>query len=546
METAIRWSPSSTLSEQRFLIADVKDRFFKRCRVEEYNGKILRHKVISTQNKAPGFRAFDWAPHDETLVAVGSWSGEMTILHIDDSLPNISLPAKRQRLCNAVSFSRTGLLAAGLEGIRNDFSLNLWDINQRLPFVMSLGSGVSRSYVEPYRKFASSEAISSIKFFSGQPEVFVAGIKSKGIRIYDLRENNGNPSLLFKTDAVFNIAIDPLDENYFACAGLPDERSIQIWDCRSGVPAMTGPTSDTSSQAERPVLEYKNVFGTPKSAPRKSDGSGVMVSTIWSLRYCKGKSGCLGALASTGDFKIFETKNGYSSGGEEHTAAVQLDNGSLLGDDSSMLTKRIHQVECAFDDVHKGRSEKERIVAFDFTNLASSKGTPSIITLRGDHSVGIVELNGAPSALGVSSLGDIVVSRSYETIFRSQGGPNEDDFISTTLRKFEALEEEDVAGILSKVHLEGSDASTQAHTQRLSSRQLHERFLQVSNPGQSVTIPEALTLSTITRHRCSEGYLFDCKRNLVILRDDPWLQRLWNWIDSAYCDSLMTVTNGTD
>lgn len=540
METAIRWSPSSTLSEQHFLIADVKDRFFKRCRVERYDGKSFQHGVISTHNKVPGFRAFDWAPHDETLVAVGSWSGEVTILHIDDSLPNVSLPAKRQRLCNAVAFNRTGLLAAGLEGIRNDFCLNLWDINQSLPIVSSPGDGSSKRFVEPYRRFASSEAISSIKFFSGQPEVFVAGIKGKGIRIYDLRENTGNPSLLFKTDSVFNLAIDPLDENYFACAGVPDERTIQIWDCRSGAPysaAMMGSTLELGTQAEKPVLEYKNVFRQQKPSPRKTDGSGVMVSTIWSLRYCKGKGGCLGALASTGDFKVFETKHGYSSASEQHRLNQQLDYEMPPGDDCSMLTKRIHQVECAFDDVQKGRPERERIVAFDFTNLASSKGTPSIITLRGDHSVNITELKGAPSALGISSLGDMVVSRPYESIPRSHEHSNEDEFVSTTVRRFESHQEGSVADILAKVHLEDSTTDATVQRQRLSSRKLHEQLLQARGPSPKITIQGALTLSTVARRRCDEGYLFDCKKNIGILRDDPWLQRMWTWVNSV-CLSL--------
>jgi len=554
METAIRWSPSSTLSEQHFLIADVKDRFFKRCRVEHYNGETLQHGTIATHSKVPGFRAFDWAPHDESLVAVGSWSGEVTILRIDDSPPIVSLPAKRQRLCNAVAFSRTGLLAAGLEGIRNDFCLNIWDINQRLSTVSSPGSGSSKSFVEPYRRFASSEAISSIKFFNGQPEVFVAGIKGKGVRIYDLREKTGNPSLVFKTDSVFNLAIDPLDENYFACAGVPDDRTIQVWDCRSGVPfsaAMMGSVFDLSIQAEKPVLEYKDVFKPQKPANRKFDGSGVMVSTIWSLRYCKGKGGCLGALASTGDFKVFETKHGYSPAGEQLKTPEHSDYEMPSGADHSMLTKRIHHVEYAYDDLRKGRPEKDRIVAFDFTNLASSKGTPSLIVLRGNQTIDIVELDGAPSALGVSSLGDVLVSRPYESISKSHETKNEIEFLSKTVRRFKPREEGRIAELLSKVYFAGfgtglTDAAKTADipSRELSSRELHERTFQAQGGNSKFTIQEALTLSTAARRRCAEGYLFDCRENVEILRDDPWLQRLWRWIDREIAalteDTLLT------
>ena len=541
METAIRWSPSSSLDEQHFLIADVKDRSFKRCRVDEYDGKTLQHETISTHNKVPGFRAFDWAPHDETLVAVGSWSGEVTILRIDDSSPNISLPAKRQRLCNAVAFSKTGLLAAGLEGIRNDFCLNIWDINQRLPMVSSPGSSSSKPFVEPYRRFASSEAISSIKFFSGQPEVFVAGIKGKGIRIYDLRENTGNPSLVFKTDSVFNLAIDPLDENYFACAGIPDERVIQVWDCRSGAPfsaAMVGSTSDFGSHAEKPVLEYKNVFKPQKPPVKKFDGTGVMVSTIWSLRYCKGKGGCLGALSSTGDFKVFETKHGYSPPDQVHKEQQHLDLDEPGGGDFSMLTKQIHRIEYAYDDLRRGRPEKERIVAFDFTNLGGCRGTPSVIILRGDQNVGIVELNGAPSALGVSALGDLIVSRPYESIPRMHQPQDEKSFVPRTTQRYKPQEKGNITQLLAKSYLDDSaddhiDTGEVTNTQRrrLSSRELHEQHFR-NGMSPTLSVEEILTISTIARRRCDQGYLFDCPRNIEILEGDPWLQRLWRWIRS--------------
>ena len=315
METAIRWSPSSTLSEQRFLVVDVNGRSFKRCKVEQYDGKNFQHSIQSTYSKVPPFRAFDWAPHDETLVAVGQWSGEVTVLRIDDISSNVSLPAKHQRLCNAVAFSRIGLMAAGLERVRNDFCLNIWDVNQRFPAVLSQGSGAAKPFVEPYRKFASSEAISSIKFYIAQPEVLVTGVKGRGVRIYDLRENTGSPSLHFQTTSVFNLAIDPLDENYFACAGAAKDTTIQIWDRRSGIPytALTlGSGSDFGVQAEGPVVQYAEAFNTPKVSPQRRGSEGSDVS-IWSLRYCKGKSGYLGALASNGDFKVFETKHEYSS-----------------------------------------------------------------------------------------------------------------------------------------------------------------------------------------------------------------------------------------
>jgi hypothetical protein len=156
METAIRWSPWSTTAEQRFLNVDVAGKVFRLCRVTEFDGRNLDYEVLSTHSKVPAFRAFDWSPADESLVAVGQSSGDATILRmVGDSQESMSFPIRNQRYCNAVAFSTHGLLAAGLDKVRNDFCLNIWDVNQRLS-VSSRGTGVNRQVVEPLRKLASS------------------------------------------------------------------------------------------------------------------------------------------------------------------------------------------------------------------------------------------------------------------------------------------------------------------------------------------------------------------------------------------------------
>lgn len=560
METAIRWSPSSTPSEQRFLLVDVNGHSFKHCKVEQYDGKNFQHKTLSAYSKVPPFRAFDWAPHDETLVAVGQWSGEVTILRIDDASPSISLQAKHQRLCNAVTFSRTGLLGAGLERVRNDFCLNIWDVNQRLPTVSSPGGGPPKPFVEPYRKFASSEAISSIKFFTAQPEVLVAGVKGRGIRIFDLRESTGNPSLHFKTDSVYNIAIDPLDENYFACAGAPKDTMVQIWDRRSGSPytaASLGSGLEPGAQPDRPVLEYQEMLSGHKGSTQVPnwDGSGPKTSSMWSLRYCKGKSGCLGALSSNGEFRVFETKHSYSSSTEQHKAGQHPDYDIPNTNDNSIMTKRIHHIEQPFDNERSPRHENERIVAFDFTNLAGSRGRPCAILLRGDQSISVVELGGVPSALSVSPLGGVIVSKINKSNSNLDKFLPENDFVTKTIREIYPPQEGLIADSLITLRERGdtmtnreADLSAETRSKRegslWSSRQSHERFFETQFTRAKLSMEEALIVSTVARRRCEEGYLFDHKRNVEVLRDDPWLQKLWRWIGRKW--HVFEQTNRAD
>jgi WD repeat-containing protein mio len=191
-ETAIRWSPSSTSTNQRFLSVDVTGKSFKLCKVTAFNDKNVDYEVLSTHLKVPGFRAFDWSRFDESLIAVGQSSGEATILRMDgDSNESISFPIRNQRCCNAVAFSSHGLLATGLDKVRNDFCLNIWDVNQRLATKTpkSLGNDRYGYALEPLRKLASSEPITSIEFFRDQPDTLVTGVKGQFVRLYDLRGN---------------------------------------------------------------------------------------------------------------------------------------------------------------------------------------------------------------------------------------------------------------------------------------------------------------------------------------------------------------------
>lgn len=98
-----------------------------------------------------------------------------------------SFPLRNQRYCNAVAFSSHGLLAGGLDKVRNDVCLNVWDVNHRIMTGSSRGTLASdRQGAEPLRKL-SSDPITSIKFFREQPDTLVAGVKGQFLKLFDLR-----------------------------------------------------------------------------------------------------------------------------------------------------------------------------------------------------------------------------------------------------------------------------------------------------------------------------------------------------------------------
>lgn len=178
MEAAIRWSPHSTEENPRFMVVDVASNRLRLCEVQDFGCSDFKYKNITHKGKLPNFTAFDWSKNRESVVAIGLSTGEAAVLRLDDE-SNIpySFSIKHSRKCNTIAFNTESYLATGLDRVRNDFSLNVY----------SLDSDLRSSSTEPLRKLSSSEAITSIKFFSEQPETLLAGVSRQCIRLYDLR-----------------------------------------------------------------------------------------------------------------------------------------------------------------------------------------------------------------------------------------------------------------------------------------------------------------------------------------------------------------------
>lgn len=181
MEAAIRWSPHSTPYNPRFLIIDVASNRLRLCQIESYSKSRVNYKQICLRDKLPNYTAFDWSKKDPGIVAIGSASGEAIVVTLDPDKPDNdyvhSFSIRHQRKCNSIAFSSKNLLATGLDRVRNDVCLNIYDLNDSRFTTKD----------DPYKKLASSEAISSIKFFAGQPDTLVAGVSRQYVRIYDLR-----------------------------------------------------------------------------------------------------------------------------------------------------------------------------------------------------------------------------------------------------------------------------------------------------------------------------------------------------------------------
>ena len=184
MEAAVRWSNISQDS-QKFLIADVAGNRLQICEIEEVVGRHVNFKTTCHRDRLPNFTAFNWCRHDESLVAIGTSLGESKLLRIEPDRPSVdiqSFPVKLQRKANSLAFSKEGLLAVGLDRIRGDSSLNIYD----------LGPDSVENRSEPIRRLTGAEVITNVKFFNDQPQTLLAGSggvarHGQNLKLYDLR-----------------------------------------------------------------------------------------------------------------------------------------------------------------------------------------------------------------------------------------------------------------------------------------------------------------------------------------------------------------------
>ena len=298
------------------------------------------------------------------------------------------------------------------------------------------------------------------------------------------------------------------------------------------------------------MIQYAESFDTTKTAPQRRGSEGNDIS-VWSLKYCKGRSGYLGALASNGALKVFETKQEYSSLKEQYKVQQNPDYHIPNTTEHSIFTKRIHHIEHARNKIDPP-PKKVRIAAFDFTNFAGSEGTPCAIILRADQSVDILELDGAPSALSASSSGKVIVSKVRNTsMSHSEKSSFEDPFLTSTVHLIKPHAYGSVADFLlsprggrvtnRKVDPNLTLKSHIRDGKLWSSREAHEKYISSRFSDKQLSMAEALTFSTVSRGRCSEGYLFDCKKNIEIVRDDPGLQKMWTWISRKWQIPLVSI-----
>ncbi|OAG06396.1 ubiquitin-protein ligase-like protein E3 [Paraphaeosphaeria sporulosa] len=507
MEAAIRWSPHATQHLPRFLIIDVATNRLRLCQIEKYEKNKVKYKQLCLRDKLPNYTAFDWSKQDEAVVGIGSASGEATIVQIDPDRPQgefiHSFPIRHQRKCNSIAFSSKNYVATGLDRVRNDVCLNIYDLNN--PNVTSTS--------EPYKKLASSEAISSIKFFTNQPDTLVAGVSRQCIRLYDLRDSSTSGVAQYPTRQVHNIAIDPLDENYFISAGTTGDPTVTVWDQRY---------VKQRSNNDGAVLDFRPIVDNSHSA------------TIWSLRYSGTKKGTFGVLANTGEFKIIELA--------QHSHHPEPDRSMKAGPhnqawESQHYTKVSHNLRYPSYDARSGKQDLSRVVAYDFMSPGNPFAGPSALALHPNREIGILRIPPPAPRINVTALEEIYKDRTPIARPSPREGAVADDLIElqnqTLSDKLEVKPDprDSLNGRLDRLNVETSHRSIPLESASHSSHQMHQDLLTLAYPTVKLPVDDLLKVLQTQKRRCQEGYNLDCRKNKDIVSNDPWLVDAWNLVE---------------
>lgn len=274
------------------------------------------------------------------------------------------------------------------------------------------------------------------------------------------------------------------------------------------------------------ALQFKNVF-TAKSS-------------IWSLRFSKTNRGCLGALASNGHLKTYDIAKDYLS--EEFRSSIDdtLGQGSFRNYPEPVYTKYVRDVCSPFDHPSRGCEEKERVVSFDFLNLNISP-QPSAVALDGNGQAQILTLRPPCAPVDLSSQGALACGVSSGDSDIRTIHP-----LSEHISPVSQLVENIKSRVLASPKMYRTDQSSTSRvigSDPIPSRESRERAISLGTLGTLLTAKEALTLSTLARFRCKEGYLFDEEKNQQILADDPALQDFWDWVEREFladhpCDGV--------
>ncbi|KAJ3852157.1 hypothetical protein EV368DRAFT_41612 [Lentinula lateritia] len=264
-------------------------------------------RQVTSQHELQFMKCFAWSPASipSDIFAVGHTSGRVDLLRLEASRysqlgsdenvlssgPILSLPVRNQRSCNALAFcpSDPNYLAVGLDKVRGDSSLVIWDVQEQMGVFRTTMNSFDNANVvtiphskEPIGKFstyppiprtdhpvrtdqrivqahAQTELISSLAWLpqNTHPYLLLAGLSPRWLRLFDIRNPAGSGAgasyVSSVATKVTGIATDPFDTTRFATWG---DGVVTVWDIRKLHISRIHSDSTNATPSPTPLLTF--------------------------------------------------------------------------------------------------------------------------------------------------------------------------------------------------------------------------------------------------------------------------------------------------
>ncbi|CCF59142.1 hypothetical protein KAFR_0G01090 [Kazachstania africana CBS 2517] len=193
------------------------------------------------------------------MVGIGEREGFVKIFDIFQNEQELCVRAKQQRCVNSIGINNVGMVAMGLDRIRHDSSLKVWDVNYQ-----KQGEEIVNTTFE----YCVNESIVSLKFLN---DINLIVASTKFLKEIDLRVKN--PVYQHPTRLSYDIKLNPFNEWQFSTYG--DDGTLAIWDRRK----LVGHLVSADLSVATPLLTFEKLVGAG-AASRKYMNSCFRWSTI--------------------------------------------------------------------------------------------------------------------------------------------------------------------------------------------------------------------------------------------------------------------------
>nr|POE88117.1 seh-associated protein 4 [Quercus suber] len=486
MEAAVRWSPHSTALRQRFLTIDVADPTLTLNQVDRIQGRQIQYHAVAKYTKLPHFGACAWSPADESLVALGLASGSASLVKLRELPGQVSeivatFKIKQQRKCNSVAISNQQWLAVALDKTRSDVCLNVFD-----------GTAAGACYCCPEIVYQAIRLTGFVVLFLANYELNADSVLKDGYL-------GTGSSAQVSTRNVHNIAIDPLDENYFASGGSSGDPSVSIWDKRWINQSSTGVS------VNQPVFHFTNPLNQTSR------------DTVWSLRYSGQQRGRLGICSSAGELKIIDIVEGQTS--LLQTSAYLPSNpfgGSPWTHNRYIAqTRDLERRATETAKVSLGKDRMPRVIAFDWANDDNAGVGQGLITIRENRELEMRQVTSTNSSAEITARSDLSVGLNQLSLMEAKPYLH----AARPTAPYERSNSVGAAEDFGPYTLTGDnlDLDEEREAQRYSRSSPH--------------LGRIIAQSTKHRDRCLRGYMWNEQRNIDIVAGDWQLERLWEIIN---------------